>query len=170
MSATRRNRFLRLPDAKQAALIAGARDGEPVKGLTHGFYKYPARFSPQFVRAAIETFTRRGQLVLDPHVGGGTTLVEARALGRDSVGVDISELAEFVASVKTTVYSEAEIETLDSWSSRVGAAIDIHGQTIYFADYAERGYYKHLDHPSRWRLRKAIEQGIWSAIKLGTPR
>lgn len=167
---TRRNRYLRLPEAKQFALIAGARDGEPVKGLTHGYYKYPARFSPQFARAAIEAFTRRGQLVLDPHVGGGTTLVEARALGRDSVGVDISELAEFVANVKTTVYSETEIKTLDSWSKRVGASIDIHGQTVYFADYAERGYYKHLNHPSRWRLRKAIEQGIWSAVKLGTPR
>jgi hypothetical protein len=166
----RRNRYLRLPDAKQAALIAGARDSEPVKGLTHGYYKYPARFSPQFVRAAIETFTRRRDLVLDPHVGGGTSLVEAVALGRDSIGVDISELAAFVAKVKTTVYSEREIDELDAWSKCVGASIDIHGPTIRFADYAERGYYKHLDHPSRWRLRKAIEQGVWSAIKLGTPR
>ena len=29
------------------------------------------------MRAAIETFTSPGDLVLDPHVGGGTTLVEA---------------------------------------------------------------------------------------------
>ncbi|MDO8874892.1 MAG: DNA methyltransferase [Pseudolabrys sp.] len=161
---------MRLSDLKQAALIAGARDGEPVTGLTHGFYKYPARFSPQFVRAAIETFTRRRDLVLDPHVGGGTTLVEALVSGRDSIGVDISELAEFVAKVKTTVYSEAELTRLDAWVKRVGSSIDIHGQSVHFADYAERGYYKHLDHPSRWRLRKAIEQGIWSAIRLGTPR
>lgn len=83
MSGTRRNRYLRLTDAAQAVLIAGARDGEPVKGLTHGFYKYPARFSPQFVRAAIDTFTKRRDLVLDPHVGGGTTLVEALASGRN---------------------------------------------------------------------------------------
>ena len=38
------------------------------------------------------------------------------------------------------------------------------------SDYAERGYYKHLDHPSRWRFRKAIEQALSSAIALGTPR
>lgn len=170
MSEIRRNRYLRLPDAKQAGLIAGARNGEPVKGLTHGFYKYPARFSPQFVRAAIDTFTKPHDLVLDPHVGGGTTLVEALASGRDSIGVDISELAEFVAKVKTTVYSEAELDKLDDWVKRVGSSIDIHGPSIHFADYAERGYYKHLGHPSRWRLRKAIEQSIWSAIKLGSPR
>jgi DNA methylase len=68
--------LLQLPAAAEAMLIAGARDAEPVKGLTHGFYKYPARFSPAFVRAAIETFTQPGDIVLDNHVGGGTTLVE----------------------------------------------------------------------------------------------
>jgi DNA modification methylase len=78
-----------------------------VSGLTHGFYKYPARFSPVFARAVIEIFTKPGDLVLDPYVGGGTTLVEARALGREAVGIDISALAEFVANVKCTVLSEA---------------------------------------------------------------
>src|SRR6185437_16256171 len=154
----------------QARLIASARDNAPVKGFTHGFYKYPARFSPQFARAAIETFTRRGDLVLDPHVGGGTTLVEALALGRDAVGVDISQLAEFVSIVKTTVYSQRELDELDAWSKRVSHAIDIQRPTLRFGHYGEHGYYKHLDHPSRWRLRKAIEQGIRSAIRLGTPR
>jgi DNA methylase len=69
--------MLDLPASAQAALVAGARELEPVRGLTHGFYKYPARFSPSFVRAAIQTFTQPGDLVLDNHVGGGTTLVEA---------------------------------------------------------------------------------------------
>jgi len=92
--------FLRLSKNEQAQLIAAARDSEPVRGLTHDFYKYPARFSPAFARAVIETFTKPGQLVLDPHVGGATTLVEARALGRQAVGVDLSPLAEFIAKVK----------------------------------------------------------------------
>src|ERR1700730_1217566 len=96
-------RILRLSDRAQTRLIEAARDCEPVRGLTHGFYKYPARFSPVFARTAIETFTEPGDVVLDPHVGGGTTLVEARASGREAVGVDISSLAEFVANVKCTV-------------------------------------------------------------------
>jgi hypothetical protein len=49
-------------------------------------------------------------------VGGGTTLVEARALGRRGIGVDISALAEFVATVKCTVFSEAELNTLEEWA------------------------------------------------------
>ena len=138
--------------------MAGARDREPVRGLTHGFYKYPARFSPAFARAAIETFTQPGDLVLDNHVGGGTTLVEALALGRDAIGVDISPLAEFVATVKTTVFDEAELERLSTWARRAAKAVHMHKTSRYFAGYAELGYYKHLDHSSRWRLRKAIEQ------------
>src|SRR5258708_28323604 len=115
--------ILRVPTAAQERLIAAARDDGLVHGLTHDFYKYPARFSPTFVRAAIETFTKPGDLILDPHVGGGTTLVEALASGRDAIGVDISELAEFVAKVKTTIYGEAELEKLDAWSKRVSDVI-----------------------------------------------
>jgi hypothetical protein len=161
---------LEISAAAQHALIEGARDVEPVSGLTHSFYKYPARFSPAFVRAAIETFTETGDLCLDPHVGGGTTLVESLAAGRNAVGVDISALAEFVARVKTTVLSEAELEKLDSWAVRLPNVVDIHKASTSFTKYAELGYYKHLDHPLRWRLRKAIEQGTASAIRLGTPR
>jgi hypothetical protein len=162
--------FLKLSAAAQRALIDGARDAEPVRGLTHGFYKYPARFSPAFVRAAIETFTKPGDLCLDPHVGGGTTLVEALAAGRNAIGVDISALAEFVANVKSTVLSEAELDKLKYWSVRLPNAVDIRRSSTSLTDYAELGYYKHLDHSSRWRLRKAIEQAMASAIRLGTPR
>jgi hypothetical protein len=48
--------------------------------------------------------------------------------------------------------------------------VDIHRPSASFAEYEELGYYKHLDHPLRWRLRKGIEQALASAIKLGTPR
>src|SRR5438105_11514500 len=125
MGASSEKPLLQLSVALQTALIAGARNTEPVRGLTHGFYKYPARFSPAFARAAIETFTQPGDLVLDNHVGGGTTLVEALAIGRHAIGVDISALAKFVASVKTTVFSEAELDQLYAWGTRLPAAIHI---------------------------------------------
>ena len=38
-------------------LAEAAHDQSRVKGLTHEFYRYPARFSPTFVRGAIEAFT-----------------------------------------------------------------------------------------------------------------
>ncbi|MBY0380964.1 MAG: site-specific DNA-methyltransferase [Xanthobacteraceae bacterium] len=162
--------YLDLPSEAQAALIDAARDASPVRGLTHGYYKYPARFSPVFARAAIQTFTKPGDVVLDPHVGGGTTLVEALAAGREGVGVDISTLAEFVASVKCTILSEAELDTLQRWAIKLPQRVDIHRPSVTFEDYEALGYYKHLDDPSRWRLRKAIDQALASAVKLQKPR
>jgi len=162
--------LLDLPATAQAALVSGARDLDHVRGLTHGFYKYPARFSPSFVRAAIETFTMPGDLVLDNHVGGGTTLVEALALGRHAIGVDISALAEFVATVKSTVFDESELDRLTSWANRLRTVVHIRKSSTHLSDYAELGYYRHLNHSSRWRLRKAIEQGLASAIRLNSER
>src|SRR5688572_5448436 len=63
-------------------LLAAIEDPKRVSCLTHTFYRYPARFSPIFARAAIEAFTSPGDLVLDPFMGGGTTLVEASSIGR----------------------------------------------------------------------------------------
>ena len=160
MSKSRPPLLLQLAPVSEAGLIAGARDTEPVRGLTHSFYKYPARFSPAFARASIEALTEPGDLMLDPHVGGGTSLVEALVAGRHAIGVDISALAEFVSGVKTTIFSEAELSRLDAWSKRVAEAIHIRKSSLHFEDYAKLGYYQHLDHRSRWRLRKGIEQGL----------
>lgn len=67
----------------------------------HEFYRYPGRFSPAFARAAIEAFTEPGDFVLDPFVGGGTTLVEARLAGRPALGSDLNPLAVFVSRTKS---------------------------------------------------------------------
>lgn len=164
------HRFLSISDSAQQSLIAAARDAQPVNGLTHNFYRYPARFSPMFVRAVIESFTQPGDLVLDPYVGGGTSLVEAIALGRHAIGVDISELAEFVASVKTTIYTRRELNRLRVWAARLPKIVNVHRSSTYFETYADQGYYKHLEDASRWRLRKAIEQALGSALRLESDR
>lgn len=169
-SEANQRRYLRLSYDAQRVLLSAARDVEPVRGLTHGFYKYPARFSPVFAGIAIKCFTAPGDLVLDPHVGGGTALVEALALGREAVGVDISSLAEFVSEVKCTVFSDAELTALDRWASEVARSVDMHRPSTSSCTYMALGYYKHLDHPMRWRLRKAIDQSLASAVGLRTRR
>jgi hypothetical protein len=149
-----------------AALIEAARDQSPVTGLTHNFYRYPARFSPKFVRATIQAFSEPGDFVVDPFMGGGTTLVEALALGRHAVGSDISSLAAFISQAKTTLYSDTELAKLSMWTVRVTARINIHLQGHRFGTYLEAGYLRHLDGPATWRLRKAIEQALFSTSAL----
>ena len=153
-----------------ARLVEAAYDASPVSGLTHNFYRYPARFSPKLVRAAIETFTEPGDLVLDPFVGGGTTLVEAMALGRNAIGADISSLATFVSEVKTTLYAEPELETLKRWAGRIRGGINILAPIRTERKHEGAGYLRHLDGIATWRLRKAIDQVLASAKRLDTPR
>lgn len=149
-----------------ADLIYAARDTAPVAGLTHNFYRYPARFSPRFVRAAIEAFTEPGDWVLDPFAGGGTTLVEAISTGRHAIGVDISSLATFVSEAKTLILTDEEIGTIREWLNRIPAIVNIHNSSRRFNHFADAGYYRNLDGAHVWRLRKAIEQTLGSITRL----
>lgn len=147
-------------------LIRGARDTTRVKGLTHEFYRYPARFSPSFVRAAIQTFTEPGDWVIDPFAGGGTTLVEAMAMGRNSLGIDISSLSNFICEAKTQVLSNEEVQAFLHWVDGISTVINMHAPSLRHAGYADAGYYRNLEGTDVWRLRKAIEQALSSVETL----
>ena len=104
-----------------------------VQGYTHDFYKYPARFSPSFVRFMLDSLTEPGDYVLDPFMGGGTTIVEAAASGRRAIGSDLNELAQFVTRVKTTPLSSQDVAEIRQWVCDVvseAARIDMTAQPI----------------------------------------
>jgi DNA methylase len=155
-------------DSRYDALVIAARDSAPVSGLTHNYYRYPARFSPKFVRSAIELFSDPGDLVLDPFMGGGTTLVEAIALGRQALGADISSLAAFVSEIKTTVYSEQELIALRRWSRRAVKAVHMHSRAVHSWTHSDGNYHRNMRSVSTWRLRKAIAQLLFSATQLSS--
>jgi DNA modification methylase len=50
---------------------------------------HPATFPISLARKVIELFTHEGELVLDPFVGSGTTLIAAKDLNRNAVGFDL---------------------------------------------------------------------------------
>jgi len=50
---------------------------------------HPATFPISLSKKIIELFTHEGELVLDPFVGSGTTLVAAQDLNRNAVGFDL---------------------------------------------------------------------------------
>ncbi len=53
--------------------------------------QHPATYPIALSSRLIELFTHKGELVLDPFVGSGTTLVSARDLHRNAVGFDLSQ-------------------------------------------------------------------------------
>ncbi|MDO8747994.1 MAG: DNA methyltransferase [Candidatus Omnitrophota bacterium] len=68
---------------------------------THGYHRYPAKFIPQIVKKIIIKYSKRGDLVLDSFGGCGTTLVESKLNGRESIGLDVNEVAVLIAKAKT---------------------------------------------------------------------
>ncbi|MBI5212392.1 MAG: site-specific DNA-methyltransferase [Nitrospirae bacterium] len=52
---------------------------------------HPATFPISLAKKVIELFSHRGELVLDPFVGSGTTLVAAQDCGRNAVGFDLKK-------------------------------------------------------------------------------
>ncbi len=70
--------------------------------LTHWIYPYKGKFHPQMIRALLNIIgLSKGDTVLDPFIGSGTTAVEAQLLGINCVGIDISPLCVLQSKVKT---------------------------------------------------------------------
>jgi|SRR5262245_28446 len=130
-----------------------------VSGLTHDLYRYPARFSPLFARAAILLFTKPGDTVLDPFSGSSTSLVESLALGRHAVGTDINELAVFLARAKTLMLADDELDNLRNWAERAIQDLSPRKPVVRHTEWMAGGYQTNLP----WRFRKVAEQALNSA-------
>jgi DNA modification methylase len=53
--------------------------------------KHPASFPESLIEEFIEFFTKRGDWVLDPFLGSGSTLLACYETGRNGIGIEISE-------------------------------------------------------------------------------
>ena len=69
--------------------------------------KWRGNWSPYIPRNILLRYSEEGDLVLDQFAGGGTTLVEAKLLNRDIIGVDVNDVALDRCKEKTTFEYEA---------------------------------------------------------------
>ena len=70
--------------------------------LTHDYHKYPAKFIPQLAQRLILENSNPGDLVCDPFMGSGTTLLEAIINSRRACGSDIHPLSVLISKAKIT--------------------------------------------------------------------
>lgn len=59
---------------------------------------YRGNFAPQVPRNVILNYSEESDWILDPMVGGGTTLIEARLLNRNAIGYDVNQNAVNITS------------------------------------------------------------------------
>ena len=59
--------------------------------ITEKRYEHPTQKPVKLMRRLIEKFTKKGDLIIDPYCGSGSTLVACIKIERDFVGCDINE-------------------------------------------------------------------------------
>ncbi len=84
----------------------------------HRLHPYKGKFIPQLVEYFLddhtdefkkEVFFQKGEIILDPFCGSGTTLVQANELGMHAVGVDVSDFNALISNAKIKKYNFTEL-------------------------------------------------------------
>jgi DNA modification methylase len=85
----------------------------------HRLHPYKGKFIPQLVEYFLDehtdnfkksVFFRKGDIILDPFSGSGTTMVQAAELGINAVGVDVSAFNALIGNSKIQKYDITNIE------------------------------------------------------------
>jgi hypothetical protein len=93
---------VRLPQHSSSRLRSFFQSNQFKTGYaTHGLFPYRGKFHPQMIKGIINVMgLKPGDTVLDPMMGSGTVLIEARLMGINSIGVDASPFCRFMTQVK----------------------------------------------------------------------
>lgn len=168
ISSKNRARKTSLSPIQMSALKSAIHNTSHVSGLTHNFYRYPARFSPEFARTVISLFSKPGDLVFDPFVGGGTSLVEARALGRRAYGADINSLATFVSKTKVNLLTNSDYATINQWSQNIPTMLSLRN-SITEDDFWD-DYLKNVKTRDTQYIRKSIHLALNNVSSLSSKK
>jgi len=84
----------------------------------HRLHPYKGKFIPQLVEYFLDSHTdeykkevyfHKGDIVIDPFCGSGTTLVQCNELGIHAIGIDISEFNSLISNCKVSKYNLVEL-------------------------------------------------------------
>jgi DNA modification methylase len=80
----------------------------------HRWYYYKEGFSPNLVEKAIEqSSVSKGDLIIDPFNGSGTTTLTSSLLGHNSVGIEVNPFTSFLSDVKLRNINIREFNDLE---------------------------------------------------------
>jgi len=93
----------KVPNCNKDLLFFDLSEKERTKHV-HRLHPYLGKFIPQLVEYYLERSFKKGDIILDPFMGSGTTLVEADTKNMRSIGIDVSKFNCMIAEAKMKKY------------------------------------------------------------------
>jgi hypothetical protein len=107
----------------------------------HRLHPYKGKFITQIVKYFFDTHTdkfktkkyfNKGDIVLDPFCGSGTTLAQSNELGLHAIGIDVSSFNAFISNCKVADYDIKKLhETIEQITLKFYAKV----KTLEVADF-----------------------------------
>ncbi len=115
---------------------------------------YHGNFVPQIPYQLLKRYTKKGDWILDPFMGSGTSLIEAQRLGRNSIGIELQE------NVAKEAHQRILSEKVENCHGRVCVG---DSKTINISSLMEKEGIDKLQfiifHPPYWDIIKFSENG-----------
>jgi len=141
--------------------FAGVREYERTKHV-HRLHPYLGKFIPQLVEVFLRHYFQKGDSILDPFMGSGTTLIEANILGMHSAGVEISHFNCLIGDIKTRKYNiplvEEEIKDILFKTKEYSDWLAQGQKQITFLQSAFKKYKTHSEYLNKWLSDRALQE------------
>lgn len=146
----------------------------------HRLHPYKGKFIPQLVEYFIDNHTdqfkrdiffNKGDIILDPFCGSGTTLVQCSELGINAIGIDVSAFNSLISNCKILKYDIAELNfLLKGITSKLKEFISLRNEYKFENELLEElskfnnTYFPVPDY--KYKLKRGeIDEGLYSSIQ-----
>ena len=127
-------------DLNWALSFSEYKESETTKHV-HRLHPYKGKFIPQLVEYFLgdhtdtfkkNVFFKKGDTILDPFCGSGTTLVQSNELGMNAIGIDVSAFNALISNVKVLKYDLKDIgHTLNEITEKLKTFLSTKSNTAF---------------------------------------